>query len=197
MVVVLAVGGAGLYVVNGWTNHQASLAVVDYCSSEDQRLDLAIADTEASGLAVFDWMGTLYRARRRYVREICDATVTQLAWWRWNLNRPIQVDIAEATRQEVSATLQRAANGCDEDIAGVENLFTGDAQPEGFSPELVQQLTAMLGAHRQACQNLQTSLADARVGYWPALSATGPEEVSLRLRQLMPQSLAFSSAVPN
>jgi hypothetical protein len=181
--VVAAVG------VNAYVNVSAATRVREACWVEDQRLAAAIDAAAADRLPALDWMVALYRARRRYVQELCDGAASRLEWWRWNLTGEVHVDVSEHTQRDINKTLTRAASSCASEIRDLELAMSLEMERRDAGPELRGRARELVAGQVASCRELSAAVDEARPGFWPPLVADGPRDVPTKLEAMMPRSL--------
>jgi hypothetical protein len=181
--VIVAVYGANCYL-----NSVVSEEVSEYCLAEEQRLDQAILDATEDRLPALEWNLNLYRARRRYVREICQVTADQLDWWRWNLTSRIEADISERTQQEISKTMGRASMSCESEIAAMEEALVREMKARDSTSHVRARVDEMVKGQLESCHELGVAVENSRPGFWPPLKASGTLDVEEQIKALMPRS---------
>lgn len=179
---------ATIYGLNCYLNSAVAREVGEYCFVEQQRLDQTLRDATEDRLPALDWNLNLYRARRRYVREICDATVDELAWWRWNLGRRIEADISESTAEDISEAMGRAALSCESEIAAMEEALVREMSSRESSEGVRRRVEELVQGQTSSCHELSAAVELSRPGFWPPLKAQGTLDVVEQLRTLMPRS---------
>jgi hypothetical protein len=187
-VFVVAGSIAAIYGINCYLNSVVAEEVGTHCLAEQQRLDQAILDATEDRLPALEWNLNLYRARRRYVREICDATGNQLTWWRWNLTRRIEVDISESTQQDISRTMARAAMSCQSEISLMEEALVREMATRESTDRVRGRVEEMVQGQLASCQELGAAVESSRPGFWPPLIASGTMDVTNQVLTLMPRS---------
>lgn len=179
---------ATLYGFNCYLNSAVAREVGEHCFVEQQRLDQTLRDATEDRLPALDWNLNLYRARRRYVRELCDATVDELAWWRWNLGRRIEADLSDGTAQDISKVMSRAALSCESEIAAMEEALVREMSSRDSSDGVRRRVDELVAGQTASCQELSAAVAASRPGFWPPLKAQGTLDVVEQLKGLMPRS---------
>lgn len=177
------------YSINVYLNVTVLSEVQEHCWAENQRLADAINEATEDRLPALEWMVSLYRARRRYAREICDETVLQLGWWRWNIGRRIEADVSSHTQEEISRTLGRASLSCEHEIQTMDDLMRRELEARGSEAEVLARADEMIEGQLESCRELRSAIAESRPGFWPPLVANGQVEVPDRLRAMMPRAL--------
>ena len=156
--------------------------------AEDQRLEEMIEAGVEDEMLTMDWMLTLYRARRRYIREISDEALLKLAWWRWNLTGRFVVDISDQTKRDITGSLTRAASSCEGEIRAHEDVLDRLLVQRSNDAEDLEVANQLMAGQYESCRELREAVAEARPGFWPALESPSLTEVPRRLLVLMPQT---------
>jgi hypothetical protein len=177
-----------IYGINCYLNAAVARQVSEHCFIEQQRLDQTLRDATEDRLPALEWNLNLYRARRRYVRELCDATVDELAWYRWNLGRRIEADVSEGTAQDISKVMSRAAMSCESEIASMEEALVREMSSRDSSDGVRHRVDELVQGQTASCQELSAAVAASRPGFWPPLKAQGTLDVVNQLGALMPRS---------
>jgi len=185
--VVLSLGIALALVLNGSINAQARGAVETSCEAEARRISEAITTgSERSRLSV--WMIDLYRARRIYVDELCAATTRRLGFFQPNFNGHIDVDMEGAARQEITTMVRRSGARCLDDVSELEEALLRGVEASGGDPQLWARVSTVVRGQRGACESLRQAIPNARIGYWPPLSAPSVSQTPAILERLLPGS---------
>jgi hypothetical protein len=187
---------AAAYALNGSTNVHARERVIERCLAEDARLELAIAERSELRLPVADWMVVLYQARRRYVGELCDRTIDELAWWRWNVGRAIEADVGRASAQEISEVLEGAAASCEEEVRAMEEDLGRHVERSGPDPTLAARVREVTVGQLDACAELRRAVSHSRPGFWPPLRAESVARTPDALADLMPAAPSEGGGTP-
>lgn len=183
LAVFLLIGAA--FGINGWVNVQAADAVGQRCGVAEQQMNHLIEQGERTPLLSPNWLQSFRRARRLYIREICDRTVDRLAWWRWNLLRPVEIRLSHEAEQDIERTLVRAGSSCSSEITDNEQAFERALEREIIDPQVRTIIVESFEWQRQACGELGESVEG---GYWPPLRARGPSDVPEAMAEIMPDS---------
>jgi hypothetical protein len=181
--IVLAVGAA--YALNCWVNVQAAEDVRLRCGIAEERVEMSISDLHDQPLFAADWMMSLHRARRIYLREICGGTLDQLAWWRWNVFRTITVRLSPGAQQDVERILVRASSSCESEIRDYESALQREMESNPVESKVKTMVREMVAWQYDSCRDLGQAVQG---GFWPPLIASGPSEVPRALARILPDS---------